>query len=194
MKLNTPNKLTILRVCLIPFFVAFLSIDSIPHRYLWALVFFGIASFTDYLDGHLARKYHLITNFGKFLDPLADKLLVISAFMCFVDAGILSAVVVIVTIAREFLVTSVRLVANGEGVVIAADIWGKIKTVSQIICICTLMIEPYLDRLLCYIDPTYFFAHFYPLSWLTTVVMLVFTLLSGINYIYANRKALTANW
>ena len=140
MKLNTPNKLTILRVCLIPFFVAFLSIDSIPHRYLWALVFFGIASFTDYLDGYLARKYHLITNFGKFLDPLADKLLVISAFMCFVDAGILSAVVVIVTIAREFLVTSVRLVANGKGVVIAADIWGKIKTVSQIIAVIAIML------------------------------------------------------
>ena len=86
------------------------------------------------------------------------------------------------------------MLVSSRGKVVAANMLGKIKTVSQIICICTLMIEPYLDRLLCYIDPTYFFAHFYPLSWLTTVVMLVFTLLSGINYIYANRKALTANW
>lgn len=139
MKLNTPNKLTVLRVLLIPFFVLFLLVQSIPHRYLWALIFFSVASITDALDGHLARKNNIVTNFGKFLDPLADKLLVISALMCFVDLGILSAVAVIITIAREFLVTSVRLVSAGNGVVIPADIWGKVKTVTQTVGIIIIM-------------------------------------------------------
>lgn len=140
MKLNTPNKLTIMRMILVPFFVLFLTLETIPHRYLWALVFFSVASFTDFLDGHIARKNNIVTNFGKFLDPLADKLLVISALMCFVDSGLLSAVAVIVTIAREFVVTSVRLVSAGSGVVIPADIWGKVKTVTQIIGIIIIML------------------------------------------------------
>lgn len=140
MKLNTPNKLTIMRMILVPFFVLFLTLEAIPHRYLWALVFFSVASFTDFLDGYIARKNNIVTNFGKFLDPLADKLLVISALMCFVDSGLLSAVAVIVTIAREFVVTSVRLVSAGSGVVIPADIWGKVKTVTQIIGIIIIML------------------------------------------------------
>ncbi len=182
MKLNTPNKLTLLRMILVPFFVVFLSVDAIPHRYLWALVFFSVASFTDFLDGHLARKHNLVTNFGKFLDPLADKLLVISALMCFVESELLSAIAVIITIAREFAVTSVRLVSAGSGVVIPADIWGKVKTVTQIIGIIAVMFMQELLEI--GVLPESFPAGIIGevLIWISVVCAVV----SGVRYVYYN--------
>lgn len=134
--MNTPNKLTIARVIMIPFFVAFLMYDITGSADKWiALAIFVIASLTDTLDGYLARKHNLVTNFGKFMDPLADKLLVSSAMICFValPSNPMPAWVVIVIIAREFIISGFRLVASDAGVVIAASYWGKIKTVTQMI-------------------------------------------------------------
>ena len=130
--MNTPTKLTILRVILIPFFVLFLLTDlGGEYSNYNALAIFAAASLTDLLDGKIARKYHLVTNFGKFMDPLADKLLVCSALICFVEMGVLPAWMVIVIISREFIISGFRLVASDNGVVIAASYWGKFKTVSQ---------------------------------------------------------------
>ncbi len=134
MKMNLPNKLTILRVLLIPFFVFFMLTDWWGYTgRLIALALFCVASFTDYLDGHIARKRGLVTNFGKFMDPLADKLLVCSALICFVELGELPAWIVIIIMARDFIISGFRLVASDNGVVIAANMWGKFKTVSQMI-------------------------------------------------------------
>lgn len=144
--MNTPNKLTILRIILVPFFVAVLLLDFIPHRLIIAAALFSAASITDYFDGKLARKNGQITSFGKFADPLADKILVISAFLCFIELGFIGAVPVIIVLFREFAVTSVRLVAATSGKVVAANIWGKAKTVSQIAAvIVTLFLEYILE-------------------------------------------------
>lgn len=133
--MNLPNKLTILRVIMIPFFVLFLLLDggvNATYRYIAAVIFIA-ASFTDFLDGKIARTYGLVTNFGKFMDPLADKLLVCAGLICFTALGQLSAWIVIVIISREFIISGFRLVASDNGVVIAASYWGKFKTVSQMI-------------------------------------------------------------
>ena len=134
--MNLPNKLTVLRVIMIPFFVFFMIFD-IPSGYgKWvALALFIIASITDMLDGRIARKYKLVTNFGKFMDPLADKLLVCSALICLVELERIPAWVVIVIIAREFVISGIRLIAADDGVVISASKWGKIKTVFQMIMV-----------------------------------------------------------
>ena len=144
--MNLPNKLTVLRMILVPFFVLAL-LWPFPHHYLVALALFGAASYTDHLDGMLARKHNQITDFGKFMDPLADKILVISALVCFVSLGLCDVWLVLLIIAREFMVTSVRLVAAGKGTVIAANNWGKVKTVSQIVAICVIMLTQYLAEL-----------------------------------------------
>ena len=138
--MNTPNKLTIARIIMIPFFVAFLMYDITGSADKWiALAIFVIASLTDLLDGYLARKYHLVTNFGKFMDPLADKLLVCSALICFTSTGQLPAWITIIIIAREFIISGFRLIAADNGIVIAASYWGKFKTVSQIMIILMIM-------------------------------------------------------
>lgn len=144
--MNLPNKLTVLRMVLVPFFVLAL-LWPFPHHYLVALILFGAASYTDHLDGKLARKNNQITDFGKFMDPLADKILVISALVCFVSLGLCDVWLVLLIIAREFMVTSVRLVAAGKGKVIAANNWGKLKTVSQIVAICVILFTQYLQEL-----------------------------------------------
>lgn len=181
--MNLPNRLTVLRMILVPFFVwAMLSTD-LPHHYLWALVLFSGASFTDYLDGQIARKYNLVTNFGKFMDPLADKILVMSAMICFIPAFDLSPIVVIIIMAREFVVTSLRLIGASEGVVIAADGWGKAKTASTMVWIIVtlVLVESPVDL------------------GVTTIVfntgMLIttaLTIISGFNYIWKNRALLAA--
>ncbi len=126
--MNLPNKLTVLRMVLVPFFVFFALTDIVPMSGLIALIVFAAASITDALDGHIARSRNLVTTFGKFLDPLADKVLVISALVCFVQKGICGAVPVLIIIAREFMVSGLRLVTADKGVVVAANIWGKLKT------------------------------------------------------------------
>lgn len=134
--MNLPNKLTLFRVILIPFFVFFLLSDVIGASGKWiALALFIVASLTDLLDGKIARKYNLVTNFGKFMDPLADKLLVCSALICFVEMGKLPAWIVIVIISREFIISGFRLIASDNGIVIAASYWGKFKTTFQMIMI-----------------------------------------------------------
>ena len=125
MSMNLPNKLTIFRVILIPVFIIALMSGIIPepvNRYV-GVVIFCVASFTDYLDGHIARKYNLVTNFGKFMDPLADKLLVSSALICMIELGFLPAWIVIIIISREFIITGFRLIAAEGGLVIASSWW-----------------------------------------------------------------------
>lgn len=140
--MNIPNKLTIFRVILVPFFVLVLLLNPDNFNYrLVAEIIFIVASLTDMLDGKIARKYNLITNFGKFMDPLADKLLVCSALICLVDLKQIPSWVVIIIIAREFIISGFRLVASDNGVVIAASMWGKVKTVSQMVMIIILVIN-----------------------------------------------------
>lgn len=142
--MNLPNKLTILRICLVPFFVFFLLAEFMPHRYLFALLLFCVASYTDHLDGKIARRDHLITNFGKLMDPLADKIMVMAALICLVKLDLASSVCVILIMAREFAVTSIRLLAVEQGRVIAANNWGKLKTVSQMTAIIVILLLQYL--------------------------------------------------
>lgn len=139
--MNLPNKLTIFRVLLIPFFVVFLLVDITPYDNWIALAIFIVASLTDLLDGKIARKYNLVTNFGKFMDPLADKLLVCSALICLVEMKRIAAWMVIVIIAREFIISGFRLVASDNGVVIAASYWGKFKTTFQMVMICLMIAD-----------------------------------------------------
>lgn len=139
--MNLPNKLTILRVILVPVFVVFLMCNLTPYDKWIALAVFIIASLTDMLDGKIARKYNLVTNFGKFMDPLADKLLVCSAFICFIELGKLPTWMVLIVIAREFIISGFRLVAADNGVVIAASIYGKYKTAISMIMICLVIAD-----------------------------------------------------
>jgi CDP-diacylglycerol--glycerol-3-phosphate 3-phosphatidyltransferase len=139
--MNLPNKLTVLRICMIPFFVGALLYDSGNNQTMRivANVLFISASLTDLLDGKIARKYDLVTNFGKFMDPLADKLLVCSALICLIELGQLPAWVVIIIISREFIISGFRLVAADNGIVIAASYWGKFKTTFQMIAVVLLI-------------------------------------------------------
>ena len=141
--MNTPNKLTVLRMIMVPFLVVFMLTGWGGQANRWiCLVLFAAASITDWFDGYLARKNNLVTNFGKFMDPLADKLLVCSALICFIELGKLPAWIVIIIIAREFIISGFRLIAAENGVVIAANYWGKFKTVSQMIMIILLIADP----------------------------------------------------
>lgn len=139
--MNLPNKLTLLRVIMIPFFVVFMLMEGMAGARYIALALFVVASFTDFLDGNIARKRNLVTNFGKFMDPLADKLLVCSALICLIETGQLPAWYVIIIIAREFIISGFRLIASDNGIVIAASYWGKFKTVSQMILIILMILN-----------------------------------------------------
>lgn len=138
--MNLPNKLTVMRVVLIPFFLVFVLLYEIPYHMVWALLVFCIASATDFLDGKIARKNNQVTTFGKFLDPLADKLLVMTALICFTFERMIDPVAVMIILSREFMVTGLRLVVAGEGVVVAAGIWGKLKTFFTMIALIIIMI------------------------------------------------------
>lgn len=139
--MNLPNKLTLMRVIMIPFFIVFLLVPITPYDNWIALAIFILASLTDFLDGYIARKYHLVTNFGKFMDPLADKLLVCSALICLIELERIPAWMVILIIAREFIISGFRLIASDNGVVIAASYWGKFKTTLQIVAVCLLIAD-----------------------------------------------------
>ncbi|WP_075678794.1 CDP-diacylglycerol--glycerol-3-phosphate 3-phosphatidyltransferase [Roseburia sp. 831b] len=140
--MNLPNKLTIFRVILIPFFVCLLLMPNTSgyNNYI-AVAIFIVASLTDFLDGKIARKYNLVTNFGKFMDPLADKLLVCSAMICLIQMNLLPAWIVVIIIAREFIISGFRLVASDNGVVIAASYWGKFKTTFQMLMVIDLILS-----------------------------------------------------
>lgn len=173
--MNLPNKLTMFRVILIPFFVVFLLVDiTVADKWI-ALAIFIIASLTDLLDGKIARKYNLVTNFGKFMDPLADKLLVCSALICLVALEKIPAWIVIVIIAREFIISGFRLVASDNGVVIAASYWGKFKTTFQMVMICLMI------------------ADLEALQTVTTIVMwaaLILTVISLVDYLVKNKDVM----
>ncbi len=177
--MNLPNKLTILRVILIQFFVFFLLTDFVPYHYLIALVIFIVASLTDMADGKIARKYNLVTNFGKFMDPLADKLLVCSAMICLIPLGQLAAWVVVIIIAREFIISGFRLIASDNGIVIAASYWGKFKTTFQMLMIIVLILELQFPN-----------AVFHWLGIILTWVALALTVISLIDYIVKNKDVL----
>lgn len=142
MNKNIPNYLTILRVIMIPFFVFFMVTDYAGSSSKWiAVALFIVASLTDFLDGHLARKHNIVSNFGKFMDPLADKMLVSSAMICLTEQGRLAAWIVIIIISREFIISGFRLIAADNGIVIAASYWGKFKTNFQMFMIIMLIID-----------------------------------------------------
>ncbi len=140
--MNLANKLTMFRVIIVPFFVFFMSAEFVPLRFLWALILFALASITDMLDGKIARKYDMVTDFGKFLDPLADKILVAAALICFVELGWTYAWVAFVILAREFIVSGIRLVAatSEKKKVIPANIWGKLKTAVTMVAMAVMLI------------------------------------------------------
>lgn len=176
--MNLPNKLTVLRVILIPFFVFFLMAPYFDGygNYI-AVAIFIAASLTDLLDGKIARKYHLVTNFGKFMDPLADKLLVCSAMICLIETGQLASWIVIIIIAREFIISGFRLVASDNGVVIAASYWGKFKTTFQMLMVIVLILD---------IDHSFFRI----LGMILTYAALILTVVSLIDYVVKNQQVL----
>ncbi len=194
--MNTPNKLTVLRMILVPFFVAaLLAGQSLPHHYLIALAIFAAASYTDHLDGKIARSRNLITTFGKFMDPLADKIMVISALVCFVSLGLANVWLVLLIIFREFMVTSVRLVAADSGVVVAANNWGKAKTVSQIIAILAVLFLQYLLELVSLgVLPAFTLFGGDPAAWFTLagnaliLIAAALAVISGVIYLKQNWK------
>lgn len=177
MSMNLPNKLTILRVIMIPFFVFFMMSDSFAYGNYIAVAIFIIASLTDMLDGQIARKYNLVTNFGKFMDPLADKLLVSAALICLVETGQLAAWIVIVIISREFIISGFRLIASDNGIVIAASYWGKFKTVFQMMMVIVLIID--LPN-----------SAFQMLGTVLTYIALILTVVSLVDYIIKNKDVL----
>ena len=195
--MNLPNKLTLLRIILVPFFIIAMLVNF-PFHYLVAGCIFGVASVTDTLYGKIARSRNLVTDFGKFADPLADKILVLTALVCFLQVGLLGsfgAIPVIIVLFREFAVSGIRLVAASSGKVVAANIWGKIKTVSQMVGISVIFaMQVVLEVLNAMKVSTGFITEvFYyignGLIWLSTV----FTLISGIIYLKDNISFLKDN-
>ena len=187
--MNLPNKLTLSRVILVPVFVVLLMCPFVPFGNLWALLVFAVASVTDLLDGKIARKYNLVTNFGKFMDPLADKLLVCSALICLISAGSVSIHVptwiVLIIIGREFIISGFRLVASDNGLVIAANMWGKVKTAVTMVMICFVVAD--LGNLFGISS----FANIY--YWFCQVLIyasLLLTVISLVVYLYDNRSVI----
>ena len=177
--MNLPNKLTVLRVFMVPFFVVFMlyPLAGDASKYV-ALALFCIASLTDFFDGYLARKHNLVTNFGKFMDPLADKLLVCSALVCLSSVGKLAAWITLIIIAREFIISGFRLIASDNGIVIAASYWGKFKTVSHMAMIIMLILDIQ--------NTAYQYA-----TLVVVAIGLVLTVISLVDYVWKNKQVLT---
>lgn len=172
--MNTPNKLTILRMILVPFFLVsfYIEIKNLGSALIISTIIFVIASITDFFDGYLARKYNLVTDFGKFMDPLADKILVAAAMICLVGASRMPAWMAVLIISREYAISILRAIAASSGKVIAASSGGKIKTVTQIAAIIMLLLN-------------------IPFAMYVMIVAVVATFYSGVEYIYKNRHLLT---
>jgi CDP-diacylglycerol--glycerol-3-phosphate 3-phosphatidyltransferase len=177
-KMNLPNKLTLLRVIMIPFFVAAMLTE---HKWI-ALVLFVVASLTDLADGKIARKYNLVTDFGKFMDPLADKMLVISALICLVGMDRIWTWIVILIVAREFIISGFRLVAAEKGKVIAASMWGKFKTTFQMVMVIMMIID--VDY--AWSDIANFGLVYSVLTWIITVIAVALTIISLADYLIKN--------
>ncbi|MDE7248955.1 MAG: CDP-diacylglycerol--glycerol-3-phosphate 3-phosphatidyltransferase [Lachnospiraceae bacterium] len=176
--MNLPNKLTMLRVIMIPFFIVFLLVPITPYDKWIALAIFILASLTDLLDGKIARKYNLVTNFGKFMDPLADKLLVCSALICLIELDKIPAWMVIIIIAREFIISGFRLVASDNGVVIAASYWGKFKTTFQMAAVCLLIAD---------------IAAIHVVTQIILWIAVILTIVSLVDYLVKNKDVMKEN-
>ena len=197
--MNLPNKLTVVRMIMVPIFVIVLMVSDAIWASVLGIVLFVAAAFTDMLDGKIARKNNLVTDFGKFLDPLADKFMVIGAMLVILFRSMTAETpnvlfnniffwAVVIVIFRELAVTSIRLVASGsKGIVIAANMLGKIKTCVQIACVVCCLAEPVIYG---NVDALGFLMEYLPLSLVTSALMIVFTLWSGINYIVSYWKYL----
>ncbi|MFL0195893.1 CDP-diacylglycerol--glycerol-3-phosphate 3-phosphatidyltransferase [Clostridium sp. WILCCON 0269] len=194
--MNLANRLTILRILLIPFFLIFITLEGMPYGKVIAIVIFILASITDKLDGYIARSRNQITRFGKFMDPLADKLLVTAALISLVEYHIIPTWVAMIIIAREFAVTGLRTVAASEGIVIAASPWGKAKTVTQIVAIILALVNLNYNHVsLRFIGNLINHPH-KVLNWITDIAMvlaIVITLISGIDYFLKNKDALNTD-
>ena len=177
--MNLPNKLTVARVCMVPLFMVALLINTETSRIV-ATILFALASLTDMLDGQIARKYNLITNFGKLMDPLADKILTAAAMVCLVQLGDLAAWIVVIVLFREYAITGLRSVAASENIVIAAGIWGKVKTVCQMFALMLLMLKPQIVALCGVV-----------LGLLLMYVALILTVYSGVDYVVKLNKQIT---
>lgn len=179
--MNLANKITIVRVFLVPVFMVALYANTPNSTYIAAAIFI-IASITDSLDGYIARSRNLITNFGKFADPLADKILVSAALISLVDLGKIPGWVVVVIIAREFTITGFRIIAASEGITIAASSLGKIKTITQLIAITLILLNNFPFR-----------SINFPFDMILLYISLFFTILSGVDYLYKNKSAFKSN-
>lgn len=188
--MNLPNKLTVLRIALIPFVMFFYLATFIPHGIgkIVALAIFVIAALTDLIDGKIARKYNLVTNLGKFLDPIADKILTSAVLFMIIADGTIPApwgvIVVSIIIAREFMVSALRLQAASKGTVLAADIWGKAKTMVQMIAIPVCMLIPFVVEICAVV---WLVLTIKILGWALLGVATVLTVISGVNYVVRNR-------
>lgn len=186
--MNTPNKLTIARMIITPIFLA-VALMSFPHKYIVACVIFVVAAVTDAIDGRLARKNDEITVFGKLLDPVADKMLTTAALLAFMEQGLCNVWVVMIVLTREFVVTSIRLIASSQGIVIPANIWGKLKTVCQMTFSVLILLLGELEEsfdLFSHISFITFPALSNILLWITAA----FTLISGVTYVAQSRKSI----
>ncbi len=212
--MNLANKLTVSRVIIVPFFVLFMSVPDIPLNYLWALLLFALASLTDLFDGRVARKYNMVTNFGKFLDPLADKILVAAALVCFTELHWTAGWVTVLILMREFAVSGVRLAAAGSDkkAVIPANIWGKLKTVVTMVSVCVILFMHILEQLGVIRDigspkkvniasqPIFSSVLYpipeFPITIISSVLMYItaaLTVISGVKYIYDYREYINFN-
>ncbi len=185
--MNTPNKLTIARIILTPIFLVFFTVTSIPGNYLIALIIYLAASVTDYLDGNIARKRNIVTNFGKFTDPLADKMLTTAAFLGLLVNGYCDVWIVFIILFREFLVSSIRMVASSQGVVIPANMWGKAKTVSMMVFTSLIMFFLSLQKDFGVLPETF------PLVLISEILLWIcaaLTLISGVTYVIQGAKVI----
>ena len=182
--MNLPNKLTLARIILTPFYLAAMLIDF-DYHYLVAAIIFIVASITDFLDGKIARKNNLVTTFGKLCDPVADKMLTTAALLAFMQLGLCNIWIVMIVLTREFLVTSYRLVATAQRIVIPAGIWGKLKTVSQMVFSIAIMLGIQLNEFFDWDFETFALISNI-LLWITAVL----TVISGVKYLVDGKKVI----
>ena len=192
MKLNTPNKLTVARILITPVYLALILWESLPHRFLIATLVYSIAAITDAIDGKLARKNNQITNFGKLLDPIADKILTTSALLAFMQMGLCNIWIVMIVLTREFTVASIRMIAAADGVVIPANIWGKLKTVSQMTFTIVIMLLGEVYSILAAYNPVWY-GKMPALALISNILLwitAVLTVISGVIYVIDSKKVI----
>ena len=192
MKLNTPNKLTVARILITPVYLALILWASLPHRFLIATLVYSIAAITDAIDGKLARKNNQITNFGKLLDPIADKILTTSALLAFMQMGLCNIWIVMIVLTREFTVASIRMIAAADGVVIPANIWGKLKTVSQMTFTIVSMLLGEVYSILAAYNPVWY-GKMPALALISNILLwitAVLTVVSGVIYVIDSKKVI----